>query len=88
MAMGVIRCCREAGIDVPGEISVAGFDDIPAAEQLHPPLTTVAQPAHQMGEAAAQLLLHRIGAGVDAPDQLEYATTLKIRNSVQRLEGR
>ena len=88
MAMGVIRCCREAGIDVPGEISVAGFDDIPAAEQLHPPLTTVAQPAHQMGEAAAQLLLHRIGAGVDPPDQLEYATTLKIRSSVQRFEGR
>ena len=61
MAIGVMRYCREAGIAIPGDLSLTGFDDIAGAEFLQPALSTVAQPAHDMGKAAARLLLHRVG---------------------------
>ena len=46
MAMGALLACREAGIRVPDDIALAGFDDIPAARLVHPPLTTLNQHAH------------------------------------------
>lgn len=57
MAAGVISALHEAGVDIPGDISVAGFDDIDAARMVWPPLTTVHQPIYEMTHAAAGLLL-------------------------------
>jgi DNA-binding LacI/PurR family transcriptional regulator len=59
-AMGAIRAFRDAGLRVPEDVSVVGFDDIQAAEYLTPSLTTVRQPLQQMGEMAATQLLSRI----------------------------
>lgn len=59
-AMGAIVALREAGRDVPTQISVLGFDDIAGASTNNPPLTTVRQPLHEMGRAAATALLQRI----------------------------
>ncbi|WP_251977284.1 LacI family DNA-binding transcriptional regulator [Salinicola avicenniae] len=57
MAIGALQCLREAGIDVPGEMSLAGFDDIEFARFCAPPLTTIAQPAEAFGEAAVEMLI-------------------------------
>lgn len=59
-AMGAIRAMREAGMTVPGDISVVGFDDIQSAAYQSPALTTVRQPLRKMGRIAAETLLRRI----------------------------
>ncbi len=59
-AMGAIVALREAGVDVPMEVSVLGFDDVVGAATNNPPLTTVRQPLQEMGRAAATALLQRI----------------------------
>jgi LacI family transcriptional regulator len=57
MAMGAIRAIREAGLRIPEDISVAGFDDVPVAAIVHPPLTTIRVPKYEMGRAAAEILI-------------------------------
>lgn len=59
-AIGAIRALREAGIRVPEDVSVVGFDDIPGAAFQNPSLTTVRQPLRKMGVIAAEHLLQRI----------------------------
>lgn len=59
-AMGAIRAISEAGLRVPEDISVVGFDDIQSAAYSNPALTTVRQPLQKMGEIAARTLLNRI----------------------------
>ena len=51
IASGVIKCCRELGYSVPEDISVIGFDDLPLAEHLDPPLTTIRQDRFELGKA-------------------------------------
>ena len=60
MAAGVIRVAQQMKIDVPGELSVAGFDDIPLAQQIYPALTTVNQPLRRMAEVGAQTLIEQL----------------------------
>jgi LacI family transcriptional regulator len=60
MAFGVLDAAREAGLDVPGDLAVAGFDDIEAAAMTHPPLTTVSNPAYETGLLAGTLLKERM----------------------------
>ena len=84
MAIGAIRCCRERGLAVPADVSITGFDDIPGAELLDPPLTTVSQPGFDMGAAAAELLLHQIGVVARPPKRSTFATTFMKRKSVAR----
>ncbi len=57
MAIGALEYCRSNSIHVPGEVSIVGFDDIPTAQLLTPRLTTVRQPAYEMGMSAAKLLI-------------------------------
>lgn len=59
-AMGAIRALREAGLRVPKDVSVVGFDDIESAAYQNPALTTVRQPLRKMGRIAAEILLRRI----------------------------
>jgi LacI family transcriptional regulator len=60
MAIGALHAIRAAGLRVPQDISLVGFDDIALAADLIPPLTTIAQPIAEMGEIAVRLLLSRI----------------------------
>ncbi|MEU9328100.1 substrate-binding domain-containing protein [Streptomyces canus] len=60
MALGVLRALREAGRDVPGDVSLVGYDDIPEAEYVWPPLTTVRQDSGEAGRRALELLVARI----------------------------
>ncbi len=59
-AIGVIKGLRRSGLRVPEDISVAGFDDLEIAEHYHPSLTTVKQPAYQLGVSAMTMLVNRI----------------------------
>jgi LacI family transcriptional regulator len=60
MAIGALTALREAGISVPGEVSLAGFDDIPVVRDLSPALTTVALPLEQLGERAMELAIRGV----------------------------
>lgn len=57
MAVGALAALREAGLRVPEDVSLAGFDDIPLVRELSPPLTTVALPLTSMGESVMALAL-------------------------------
>jgi LacI family transcriptional regulator len=57
MAIGALTALREAGISVPGEMSLAGFDDVPVVRDLTPPLTTVSLPLEELGERAMELAI-------------------------------
>jgi DNA-binding LacI/PurR family transcriptional regulator len=57
MALGALQRLKQAGLHMPGDLSVAGFDDVFVSEYADPPLTTFAQPKHQLGRAAAELML-------------------------------
>ncbi|MEV7663229.1 LacI family DNA-binding transcriptional regulator [Paenarthrobacter sp. NPDC089316] len=63
MALGVLRAFNEAGVHVPADISVVGFDDQPEAAYFIPPLTTVAQDFEELGQRCINLLLDRIESG-------------------------
>ena len=63
MALGLLRAMHEAGREVPGELSVVGFDDIPEAPYFLPPLTTVRQDFNEMGRRSLRLLLRTIETG-------------------------
>jgi DNA-binding LacI/PurR family transcriptional regulator len=80
-ALGVYQAAREAGLRVPEDLSVVGFDDLPVAAWVDPPLTTVHQPLTEMAVAATELAL-ALGRG-EAVDRtgLELATTLTVRAS-------
>jgi len=60
MAIGAMDAARALGLRIPDEIALAGFDDIEAAALLTPPLTTVINPAYEIGEAAGRLILDRV----------------------------
>ena len=76
-AIGVLRAAAERGIDVPGDLSVVGFDDIPQAAAATPALTTVAQPHEEKGRAAVRLLV----AGADPADSVLLPCHLVVRAS-------
>ncbi len=60
-AIGAMTAIKEAGLGIPGDIAIVGFDDIPMATHTSPPLTTVRQPMRLQGQLAAEMLLRRIG---------------------------
>jgi DNA-binding LacI/PurR family transcriptional regulator len=68
MATGLMRALAERGIRVPDDISVVGFDDIPLANYLWPPLTTVRQDFHRIGSELVDLVLRQIRAGEPLAD--------------------
>ena len=81
MAIGALSALREAGLRVPDDVAVAGFDDIPLARYMNPPLSTVHVDISQLGERAAALLLASLRKGNRPHQQLQLPTTLVIRAS-------
>jgi LacI family transcriptional regulator len=80
-AIGAIRALREAGLRVPEDVSVVGFDDIRDAAYHVPSLTTVRQPLRKMGEIAAQTLVDRIEGRTTSARQIAIEPELVIRES-------
>jgi LacI family transcriptional regulator len=80
MAAGVVQAAHELGIDVPRQLSVAGFDDSQIAAIVWPALTTIRQPAYEMAFAAAGLLIDLV-RDRPAPAVTELAYTLVQRGS-------
>ena len=78
-AFGALRALAEAGLRVPGDVAVVGFDDIALARYSHPPLTTVRIPRQKLGtEAAVQLLAQLAGQPISS---LELPVSLTVRSS-------
>ncbi len=80
-ATGVYRALQEHGLRVPEDVSVVGFDDIPTAEWMSPPLTTIHQPLRKMGLMAVELLLQQLAGEPLTSSRVELATSLVIRQS-------
>jgi LacI family transcriptional regulator len=80
-ASGVLQAAWERGLNCPRQISVVGFDDIPLARQVCPPLTTVRQPIYEIATTAMNLLIEQMTSGNATPGQVEMPTELVIRHS-------
>ena len=81
-AIGAIRALKDAGLSVPGDVSVVGFDDILSAAYYTPSLTTVRQPLAEMGKRGAQVLLERIAnREKEYPSEIVMAPELVVRES-------
>lgn len=72
MSIGLLSALRERGLDVPGDVSVVGFDDVPEAGYLFPPLTTVRQDFGTLGE----LIMHKVLLAVEEPDTVTEDTPI------------
>ncbi|AHG93131.1 regulatory protein LacI (plasmid) [Gemmatirosa kalamazoonensis] len=81
MALGAMSVLRDAGLRIPDDIAIAGFDDIPPAALTTPGLTTMAMPMSELGRAAAQLLGERlVGSGLDVVRKV-FDPQLVVRHS-------
>jgi DNA-binding LacI/PurR family transcriptional regulator len=81
MALGAIRAARRAGLSVPGQVSVVGYDDSPLMSCTEPPLSTVRQPIEAMGRAAVAMLVSQIEGAAVARDELLFEPELVVRGS-------
>jgi len=86
MALGLLHALREGGIDVPGQISVVGFDDMPDTRHFQPPLTTVRQDFEKIGQRTVALLLGQMTGEVTA-DGEQILPELVVRGSTERAPG-
>jgi len=81
MAIGAMEHCRDVGLRVPEDVSIVGFDDLPLSALLTPRLTTVRQPAHDMGFRAATALFDLLENGESGAIG-ELPASLQLRDSV------
>ena len=84
-AIGAMWALREAGLRVPHDVSVVGFDDIPGAAYANPGLTTVRQPLLRMGEIAAQTLVSQIEEHGEYVPEIAIEPEFVVRESTARL---
>jgi LacI family transcriptional regulator len=70
MAIALFLRAKERGIDIPGQLSIIGFDGIPQAKFMQPPLTTFRQPLNEMGHAAAEILFRKVNK-LDQPQEMQ-----------------
>ena len=81
MAIGALIALRSAGLRVPADVAMTGFDDIAAARHLRPPLTTVRQPMRELGERSVQVLLDRIAEPTAPRHSVVLPTEVVLRRS-------
>lgn len=88
MAAGAYRAIAEAGLSVPRDVLVVGFDDVRGARWLHPPLTTIRQPIREMGAAAVRTLVRAIEGADIVGESIELPTALVVRGSTGQTTAR
>jgi DNA-binding LacI/PurR family transcriptional regulator len=81
LALGAIRAARRAGLAVPGDVSVVGYDDSAWLNSTDPPLTTIRQPIESMGKSAVALLVNQMETVVAHPGELLFEPELVVRGS-------
>ena len=81
MAIGVLQAIKQAGLKVPKDIALAGFNDIPLASQVEPPLTTVNAPSYLLGVKAMQMLQALMTGHSPADQTIQLPTVLVVRQS-------
>ncbi len=81
LACGVLSECRKLGIDVPGQLSVAGFEDVSFAPLLYQPLTTLSVPAGDIGRHAARAMIANLEHG-ESLTSMQFETNLILRDSI------
>ena len=82
MAVGAYQALYQAGLRVPDDIAVVGYDDIELAQYMTPPLTTIHQPKDELGELAIDVLIHRIAQPGLQQQRLQLTPVLMERGSV------
>lgn len=80
-ALGVYQAARDLRLHIPEDVSVVGFDDLPMARWVSPPLTTIRQPLAEMAEEAAELVVAMAGGTAPPQPRVELATELVVRES-------
>lgn len=80
-AIGAIEAIKEAGLSIPDDLAIVGFTDDIRASLLEVPLTTIHQPAYEVGKRAAQKLIETIENEDEPAENIEVLTTLKVRQS-------
>ncbi|MEU6259586.1 LacI family DNA-binding transcriptional regulator [Streptomyces sp. NPDC047043] len=80
-AAGVVVGLREAGLEIPRDVAVVGFDDVELASYTYPALTTIRQPMREMGESAVRMLLEHVRGSPQAAASCSLATSLVVRGS-------
>ncbi|MDP2943325.1 MAG: substrate-binding domain-containing protein, partial [Candidatus Omnitrophota bacterium] len=81
MALGAVKAIREKGLEIPGDISIIGFDDNPICTELFPQITTVRQPISEMGRLAAELMIKLMEGKEKGGIKKSLDTELVIRDS-------
>lgn len=81
LALGAVRAVRRAGGDVPGDVSVVGFDDSALMNSIDPPLTTVRQPIEAMGRMLIELLLAQFAGAASPDEEYLFEPELVVRGS-------
>ena len=81
MAIGALRALREAGLRVPEDVAVVGFDDLPQSARTEPPLTSVRQPIYRLGATAVDSLLDLFEYPDSSPRRIVLPTELVVRAS-------
>lgn len=82
MAVGAYQALYQAGLRIPDDIAVVGYDDIELAKYMTPPLTTIHQPKDELGELAIDVLIHRIAQPALQQQRLQLTPVLMERGSV------
>jgi len=85
LALGAVRGVRRLGLDVPGDVSIVGYDDSAVMTCTDPPLTTIRQPIEAMGQAAVQLLIAEIAGSPVVADELLFEPELVVRASTSSM---
>ncbi|HDT6547303.1 TPA: ribose operon transcriptional repressor RbsR [Kluyvera ascorbata] len=82
MAVGVYQALYQAGLRIPQDMAVIGYDDIELARYMTPPLTTIHQPKDELGELAIDVLIHRIAQPGQKQQRMQLTPELVVRGSV------
>ena len=88
VAFGVIKAALEMGVEIPGDISLGGFDDVELAALVHPPLTTVRQPKYDIGAAALEMVTKLASSKHRVPEHRVLGVELIKRASVAEPRAR
>lgn len=82
VAIGALRACREAGLSIPSEISITGYNDVPLVDMIEPPLTTVRMHLHEIGEAAGNVMLSQLAGQLVKLQTVRVRSELLVRGSL------